>query len=116
MDFNGSLAYSGKLQERAEKGSRGGRRRWLRHRIPRRRSCTSWARRCTAWWSFRNKDLVILEKEFEAVSTQVVNVRRRGSWGEKGDRTRWRHCSSTQATSTMRCAIGPLVMMKLCAS
>ena len=33
---------------------------------------------------FRNKDLVILEKEFEAVSAQVVKMSDDGSWGEKG--------------------------------
>ena len=35
---------------------------------------------------FRNKDLVILEKEFEAVSAQVVKMSDDGSWGEKGHR------------------------------
>ena len=33
---------------------------------------------------FRNKDLVILEKEFEAISAQVVKMSDDGSWGEKG--------------------------------
>ena len=33
---------------------------------------------------FRNQDLVILEKEFEAVSTRVVKMSDDGSWGEKG--------------------------------
>ena len=33
---------------------------------------------------FRNKDLVILEKEFEAVSNRVVKMSDDGTWGEKG--------------------------------
>lgn len=33
---------------------------------------------------FRNQDLVILEKEFEDVSTRVVKMSDDGSWGEKG--------------------------------
>ena len=62
---------------------------------------------------FRNKDLVILEKEFEAVSAQVVKMSDDGSWGEKG--------LVTNALETLInagnqydevIAIGPLVMMK----
>ena len=33
---------------------------------------------------FRNKDLVILEDEFEAASSRVVKMSDDGSWGEKG--------------------------------
>ena len=33
---------------------------------------------------FRSKDLVILEKEFEANSTRVVKMSDDGSWGDKG--------------------------------
>ena len=62
---------------------------------------------------FKNKDLVILEKEFEAVSAQVVKMSDDGSWGEKG--------LVTNALETLInagnqydevIAIGPLVMMK----
>lgn len=62
---------------------------------------------------FRSKDLVILEKEFEAVSNRVVKMSDDGSWGEKG--------LVTNALETLInagnqydevIAIGPLVMMK----
>ncbi len=62
---------------------------------------------------FRNRDLVILEREFEAVSSRFVRMSDDGTWGEKG--------LVTDALRTMIeageayeevIAIGPLVMMK----
>lgn len=62
---------------------------------------------------FRNKDLVILEKEFEEASTKVIKMSDDGSWGEKG--------LVTDALSKLIdggekydrvVVIGPLVMMK----
>ena len=62
---------------------------------------------------FRNQDLVILEKEFEAVSDKVVKMSDDGSWGEKG--------LVTNALESLiqdgNCydeviAIGPVIMMK----
>lgn len=62
---------------------------------------------------FRNKDLVILEKEFENASTKVIKMSDDGSWGEKG--------LVTDALSKLIdsgekydrvVVIGPLVMMK----
>ncbi|MFQ7726924.1 MAG: sulfide/dihydroorotate dehydrogenase-like FAD/NAD-binding protein, partial [Ruthenibacterium lactatiformans] len=62
---------------------------------------------------FRNKDLVILEKEFEAVSAQVVKMSDDGSWGEKGLVTNALEAlinAGNQYDEVI--AIGPLVMMK----
>ncbi len=62
---------------------------------------------------FRNKDLVILEKEFEAVSNQVVKMSDDGSWGEKGLVTNALEAlihAGNQYDEVI--AIGPLVMMK----
>ena len=62
---------------------------------------------------FRNKDLVILEKEFEAVSAQVVKMSDDGSWGEKGLVTNALEAlinAGNQHDEVI--AIGPLVMMK----
>ncbi len=62
---------------------------------------------------FRNKDLVILEKEFRTYSDKFVGMSDDGSWGEKG--------LVTSALETLIqsgevydeiIAIGPLVMMK----
>lgn len=62
---------------------------------------------------FRNKDLVILEKEFETVSAQVVKMSDDGSWGEKGLVTNALEAlinAGNQYDEVI--AIGPLVMMK----
>ena len=62
---------------------------------------------------FRNKDLVILEKEFEAVSAQVVKMSDDGSWGEKGLVTNALEAlinAGNQYDEVI--AIGPLVRMK----
>lgn len=62
---------------------------------------------------FRQKDLVILEREFEAVSDRVAKMSDDGSWGQKG-------LVTDALASLIRegnrydevIAIGPLVMMK----
>lgn len=62
---------------------------------------------------FRNKDLVILEKEFEEVSNQVVKMSDDGSWGNKGLVTNALEQlikDGNQYDEVI--AIGPLVMMK----
>ena len=62
---------------------------------------------------FRNKDLVILEKEFEAVSAQVVKMSDDGSWGEKGLVTNALEAlinAGNQYDAVI--AIGPMIMMK----
>ena len=62
---------------------------------------------------FKNKDLVILEKEFETVSAQVVKMSDDGSWGEKGLVTNALEAlvnAGNQYDEVI--AIGPLVMMK----
>ena len=62
---------------------------------------------------FRNKDLVILEKEFATVSAQVVKMSDDGSWGEKGLVTNALEAlvnAGNQYDEVI--AIGPLVMMK----
>jgi ferredoxin--NADP+ reductase len=62
---------------------------------------------------FRNKDLVILEQEFEDVSSQVVKMSDDGSWGEKGLVTNALEeliQAGNQYDEVI--AIGPLVMMK----
>ena len=62
---------------------------------------------------FRSKDLVILEEEFEAVSSRFVRMSDDGSWGEKGlvtDALRTLIEQGEQFDEVI--AIGPLVMMK----
>ncbi|MBR5528080.1 MAG: sulfide/dihydroorotate dehydrogenase-like FAD/NAD-binding protein [Clostridia bacterium] len=62
---------------------------------------------------FRNKDLVILEKEFENNSTRVLKMSDDGSWGEKGlvtDALRSLIESGEKYDEVI--TIGPLVMMK----
>ncbi|MBR2020510.1 MAG: sulfide/dihydroorotate dehydrogenase-like FAD/NAD-binding protein [Clostridia bacterium] len=62
---------------------------------------------------FRTKDLVILEKEFEAASTKFVKMSDDGSWGEKGlvtDALRRLIESGEQYDEVI--TIGPLPMMK----
>ena len=62
---------------------------------------------------FRNQDLVILEKEFEAASSRLIRVSDDGSWGEKGlvtDALRKLIESGEQYDEVI--TIGPLIMMK----
>ena len=62
---------------------------------------------------FRSKDLVILEKEFEANSTLVKKMSDDGSWGEKGlvtDALRALIESGEKYDEVI--TIGPLIMMK----
>ncbi len=62
---------------------------------------------------FRNKDLVILEQEFEAVSNKVAKMSDDGTWGEKGLVTNALEqliLAGNQYDEVI--AIGPLVMMK----
>ena len=62
---------------------------------------------------FRNKDLVILEKEFEAASNLVKKMSDDGTWGEKGlvtDALKALIDSGEKYDQVI--AIGPLVMMK----
>ena len=62
---------------------------------------------------FRNEDLVILEKEFEANSTRVVKMSDDGSWGEKGlvtDALKALIEAGEQYDEVI--TIGPLIMMK----
>lgn len=62
---------------------------------------------------FRNKDLVILEEEFRAVSDRFVPMSDDGSWGEKGLVTNALEqliAAGEQYDEVI--AIGPLVMMK----
>ena len=62
---------------------------------------------------FRNKDLVILEKEFEAVSARVEKMSDDGSWGEKGLVTNALEKLIKEGNQYDEViAIGPLVMMK----
>ncbi|NLO84387.1 MAG: sulfide/dihydroorotate dehydrogenase-like FAD/NAD-binding protein [Clostridiales bacterium] len=62
---------------------------------------------------FRNQDLVILEKEFEAASTKVVKMSDDGSWGEKGLVTNALEALIKEGNEYDEViAIGPLVMMK----
>ena len=62
---------------------------------------------------FRNKDLVILEEEFRAVSDRFVPMSDDGSWGEKGLVTNAleRLIEAGEQYDEV-IAIGPLVMMK----
>ena len=62
---------------------------------------------------FRNKDLVILEDEFEKNSTKFVKMSDDGSWGEKGlvtDALKKLIESGEQYDEVI--TIGPLIMMK----
>ena len=62
---------------------------------------------------FRNQDLVILEKEFEAASDRVVKMSDDGSWGEKGLVTAALEKLITEGNEYDEViAIGPLVMMR----
>ncbi len=62
---------------------------------------------------FRNKDLVILEPEFEAVSSRVLKMSDDGSWGEKGLVTNALEALIQAGNKYDEViAIGPLVMMK----
>ena len=62
---------------------------------------------------FRNQDLVILEKEFEAASSRVVKMSDDGSWGEKGLVTAALEKLILEGNEYDEViAIGPLVMMK----
>ena len=62
---------------------------------------------------FRNKDLVILEQEFDAVSDKLVMMTDDGSYGEKGLVTNALEKLIEQGESYDKViAIGPLVMMK----
>ncbi len=62
---------------------------------------------------FRNKDLVILEKEFEAVSDKMAKMSDDGSWGEKGLVTNALEALIREGNQYDEViAIGPLVMMK----
>ena len=62
---------------------------------------------------FRNRDLVILEQEFEAASDKVCRMSDDGSWGEKGlvtDALKKLIESGEQYDEVI--TIGPLIMMK----
>ena len=62
---------------------------------------------------FRNKDLVILEEEFRAVSSKFVMMTDDGSYGEKGLVTNaLEKLIAEGETYDEVIAIGPLVMMK----
>ncbi len=62
---------------------------------------------------FRNRDLVILEEEFRAVSDKFVMMTDDGSWGEKGLVTgALEKLIGEGETYDEVIAIGPLVMMK----
>ncbi|MBR5900116.1 MAG: sulfide/dihydroorotate dehydrogenase-like FAD/NAD-binding protein [Clostridia bacterium] len=62
---------------------------------------------------FRNKDLVILEEQFEKVSTKFVKMSDDGSWGEQGLVTNALEKLILDGEKYDRViAIGPLVMMK----
>ena len=62
---------------------------------------------------FRSQDLVILEKEFEAVSSRVVKMSDDGTWGEKGLVTNALEALIKEGNQYDEViAIGPLIMMK----
>ena len=62
---------------------------------------------------FRNKDLVILEEEFNAASDKLVMMTDDGSWGEKGLVTNALEALINSGEKYDEViAIGPLVMMK----
>ncbi len=65
---------------------------------------------------FRNKDLVILEKEFEEISDKFVKMSDDGTWGEKGLVTNaLKALIESGENYDEVIAIGPLVMMKFVA-
>ncbi len=67
----------------------------------------------TAIAGFRTKDLVILEKEFEAFSTKLIRMSDDGTWGEKGlvtDALKKEIEAGAQFDEVI--TIGPLIMMK----
>lgn len=65
---------------------------------------------------FRNKDLVILEKEFEAVSNKMVLMTDDGSYGQKGLVTNALESLIQEGNQYDEViAIGPLIMMKFVA-
>lgn len=62
---------------------------------------------------FRNKDLVILEKDFQAVSDVFIPMSDDGSYGKKGLVTEaLKDCLQNGAKFDLVIAIGPLIMMK----
>lgn len=62
---------------------------------------------------FRNKDLVILEKEFEAASDRMFKMSDDGSWGEKGVVTApLKEMLDKGERFDVVIAIGPVIMMK----
>ena len=62
---------------------------------------------------FRNKDLVILEKEFEAVSNKLVMMTDDGSYGKKGLVTNaLEELIQAGENYDVVYAIGPVIMMK----
>lgn len=62
---------------------------------------------------FRNKDLVILEKEFEENSSRVIKVSDDGSWGKKGLVTdALKELIEANENYDEVIAIGPVIMMK----
>lgn len=62
---------------------------------------------------FRSRDLVILESEFDAVSSKFIKMSDDGSWGEKGLVTNaLRNLIESGEHYDEVIAIGPLVMMK----
>ena len=62
---------------------------------------------------FRNKDLVILENEFDEASDKFVRVSDDGSWGEKGLVTNaLQALIDSGETYDQVITIGPLIMMK----
>ena len=69
--------------------------------------------RVTSIVGFRSKDLVILEKDFEACSDRFVRMSDDGTWGEKGLVTKALE-DLIQGGEKFDCvvAIGPLIMMK----
>ncbi|MDO4484648.1 MAG: sulfide/dihydroorotate dehydrogenase-like FAD/NAD-binding protein [Clostridia bacterium] len=72
----------------------------------------------TAIVGFRNKDLVILEDEFEANSTRLIRMSDDGSWGEKGVVTApLKALLESGEEFDEVITIGPLMMMKfVCAT
>lgn len=67
----------------------------------------------TSICGFRNKDLVILEKEFTSCSNKFIKMSDDGSWGEKGlvtEALRKEILSGENYDEVI--AIGPLIMMK----
>lgn len=67
----------------------------------------------TAITGFRNRDLVILEEEFEAASSQFIKMSDDGSWGEKGLVTdALKKLIEAGEKFDQVITIGPLIMMK----